>query len=320
MTYIEAITRDFEDCISQMVSGINKLQTQCEVLESLDLQGRLNKVERFKQIDDLSEKIKIIELLKKEEEFIKEALSRVGFPLGYPFIEKSISQESTDEQISKVTKRIPTWFRKYFNGLAPYNGTILVKFLELSNENTRPIKRYDLEQACRYTPNFTNNYNNMRNMSSNNHGKVFEEANGEVTLWQPVANIVLEAYNKAKSLQNSGNSFSVHSQIRGSEMTDKQFDDAFTAAGGWFLLTNVEEIIALNNKHYTTQQIAEIMFEKGFDSSVLGTNTRVSSILRLVRGNRIIEAIEKVRDSVRINSEHPQAKSLAIEILQRISH
>lgn len=101
-------------------------------------------------------------------------------------------------------------------------------------------------------------------------------------------------------------------------MTDEQFNDSFTSVGGWFLLTNVEEIIALNNNNYTTAQIAEIMFEKGFDSSILGTQTRVSSILRLIRGNRIIEAIEKVRDSARINSKHPQAKNLAIEILQRI--
>lgn len=102
-------------------------------------------------------------------------------------------------------------------------------------------------------------------------------------------------------------------------MTDKQFNDAFTTAGGWFLLNNIEEIIELNN-NYTSTQIAEILFDKGFDSNVSGTRRRVSSILRLIKGSRIGEAIEKVRDSARINNEHPQARSLAIEILKKISH
>lgn len=100
-------------------------------------------------------------------------------------------------------------------------------------------------------------------------------------------------------------------------MTDKQFDDAFTTAGGWFLLNSIEEIIELNNKNYTSTKIAKIMFEKGFDSDISGTRNRVSSILRLIKESRIREAIEKVRDSARINNEHPQARSLATKILKK---
>lgn len=100
-------------------------------------------------------------------------------------------------------------------------------------------------------------------------------------------------------------------------MTDKQFDDAFTTAGGWFLLNSVEEIIELNN-NYTSTQIAKIMFGKGFDSDISGTRNRVSSILRLIKEGRIREAIEKVRDSTRINNEHPQARSLATKLLEKI--
>ena len=76
-------------------------------------------------------------------------------------------------------------------------------------------------------------------------------------------------------------------------MTDKQFNDAFTAAGGWFIDT------------------------LGFDAKRTGSNTRVSSVLRLISENRIQDAIIKVRDSNRINAQHPGAFDLANDILKR---
>lgn len=212
MTYVEVINRDFENCVSQMIATLNALQRQSEALESLGIQERLNGVERFKQVDDLAEKIRIIELLKEEKEFIKDALSEVDFPLPYHTCRTTKGNGNEfNEQITKVTKRVPTWFRKYFIGLNPCNGTILVRFLELSSENSRCVNRYELEEACKSVSNFTTNYHNMRNMLPNNHGKVFEEINGEITLWKPVAEIVLEAYSKAKSLQNSSNSLGLQS-------------------------------------------------------------------------------------------------------------
>lgn len=322
MTYKDAINTDFDRYISQMYFVLNTLNKHLEVLQSLNIQKRLDDLESKTQISNLAEKISVIDILAQEKEFIKEKLAEANFPLGYPFapIKAQTQIESADGQIQKVTKRVPTWFRKYFDKQKPCNGTILVRFLELSHQNTYPIKKQQLEEACKDILNFTSNYHNMRNMLPNNHGKVFEEIGGKITLWQPVANIVIEAYNNAKKTQGLSNLSISQIQIpRDSGMTDKQFNDAFTAAGGWFLLNSIEEIIELNN-NYTSTQIAEILFEKGFDSDISGTQTRVSSILRLIKGGRIREAIEKVRDSARINNEHPQARSLAIEILKKISH
>lgn len=250
----------------------------------------------------------------------------------YQTFEQFKQMKAEEKEIENVARFVGVLFHRYFiSKRISFKGTILVQFLELSSLNTHPIKRYELEEACNgketsrgketrylFKEDFIRDYHDMCDMSIYpenpfliRRAKVFEEVNGEVTLWKPVVEIVLEAYSKAKSLTD---------ERFNDSLTDEQFNDSFTSAGGWFLLTNVEEIIALNNKDYTTAQISEIMFEKGFDSSILGTQTRVSSILRLIRGNRIIEAIEKVRDSARINSKHLQAKSLAIEILQRISY
>lgn len=207
MTYKDAINTDFERYISQMYFVLNTLNKHLEVLQSLNIQKRLDDLESKTQTSNLAEKMSVIDILAQEKEFIKEKLAEANFPLEYPFvpIKTQTRIESADEQIQKVTKRVPTWFRKYFDKQEPCNGTILVRFLELSHQNTYPITKQQLEEACKDISNFTSNYHNMRNMLPNNHGKVFEEIGGKITLWQPVANVVIEAYNNAKKTQGLSN-------------------------------------------------------------------------------------------------------------------
>jgi len=97
-------------------------------------------------------------------------------------------------------------------------------------------------------------------------------------------------------------------------MTDKQFDDAFTAAGGWFILTQFETIADWKGEK---AQLVDEMFMQGFDKKRTGSNTRVSSTIRLIDNNLGKEALEKIRDSARINKTHPEAKKLADDIIKR---
>lgn len=97
-------------------------------------------------------------------------------------------------------------------------------------------------------------------------------------------------------------------------MNDKQFDDAFTAAGGWFILTRFETIADWKGEK---SQLVDEMFMEGFDKKRTGTYTRVSSIIRLIDNNRGKEALKKIRDSSRINKTHPEAKKLADDIINR---
>lgn len=210
MTYIDAINRDFETHTLQMLSALSALKKQLEVLESLNLQEKITSLEsRIAQASDLTQKIKLIEYLAQEKQSIKEILAQVEQPdlidiqgndddtgVGVPIVEEK-------RQVKKVQKRVATWIHRYFAGLNPCNGTILVRFLELSAQNTRPVKRYELEESCKDVSNFITNYHNMRNMLPTNHGKVFEEEYGEITLWQPVADIVLEAYNRVRDSKHS---------------------------------------------------------------------------------------------------------------------
>ncbi len=211
MTYIDAINRDFETHTLQMLSALSALKQQLKVLESLNLQEKITSLEsRIAQASDLTQKIKLIESLAQEKQSIKEILAQVEQPhfefgtqandddtsAGVPIVEEK-------RQVKKVQKRVATWIHRYFAGLNPCNGTILVRFLELSAQNTRPVKRYELEESCKDVSNFITNYHNMRNMLPTNHGKVFEEEYGEITLWQPVADIVLEAYNRVRDSKHS---------------------------------------------------------------------------------------------------------------------
>lgn len=97
-------------------------------------------------------------------------------------------------------------------------------------------------------------------------------------------------------------------------MTDKQFDDAFTAAGGWFILTQYDKIADWKGEKSV---LVDELFSEGFDSKRTGTNTRVSSTLRLISNGRGKEALEKIMNSDRINNKHPDAKRIAKEIIQR---
>ena len=98
-------------------------------------------------------------------------------------------------------------------------------------------------------------------------------------------------------------------------ITDKQFDDAFTAAGGWFILTQYEEIANWNGSKF---DLIDYMYSKNFDKNRTGTNTRVSSVLRIIENGRGYEALKKIRDSATINRQHPEAYELATEKLSTL--
>ena len=97
-------------------------------------------------------------------------------------------------------------------------------------------------------------------------------------------------------------------------MTDKQFNDAFTAAGGWFTLTQYETIADWAGEK---SDLSDHLFAQGFDVSRKNTSTRLASVTRLIRENRIEDAIIKCRDSETINRQHPDAFQRAEDILRK---
>lgn len=97
-------------------------------------------------------------------------------------------------------------------------------------------------------------------------------------------------------------------------ITDKQFEDSFTAAGGWFILTQFETIYNWNG---SKAELIDELFQKGFDAKRTGTTTRVSSTIRIIESNRGKEALIKIRDSKLINRKHPEAENIASMLLEK---
>ena len=95
-------------------------------------------------------------------------------------------------------------------------------------------------------------------------------------------------------------------------ISDKQFDDAFTSAGGWFFLTQFELIRAWAG---SKAELVNLIYSKGFDAKKTGSNTRVSGSLRIIGNGRGKEALMRIRDSKSINREHPEAERMARKLL-----
>jgi len=123
------------------------------------------------------------------------------------------SSEIIASEVKKVKRRVPRWFKNP----SQYNSTILNAFLELSEHNDK-VTTQMLRSKCHTLSDFDGNYNQMKNFGEKNHGKVFDERDGVISLWEPVKDLILQLYSNQKnnkSLQGtSGNgNFSKFSSV-----------------------------------------------------------------------------------------------------------
>lgn len=108
----------------------------------------------------------------------------------------SSQNRTEEEEIKRIQKKIPSWFSKPNQ----YNHKILVAYMKLSNENknTVTIEELEKESGLINSQIFISNFNQMKIISYKNHGKVFTEENGIITLWHPVADYIVNEYEKIK--------------------------------------------------------------------------------------------------------------------------
>ncbi len=98
-------------------------------------------------------------------------------------------------EINKVNKRILGWFKSPEH----INSTILIGYLELTEEH-KNITEQMIKNKCHTISDFKGNFSQMKNFGEKNHGKVFEEKFGAVSLWEPVKQFILEQYNIYKNV------------------------------------------------------------------------------------------------------------------------
>ena len=108
---------------------------------------------------------------------------------GKPDHEKPPRQDVFSE-FGKAIHRIPRWARNPQQN----NHRILKAFLELQQEIGK-VSIDALRKRCSdpnghpetYVPHFDNNFSQMKFDNGNSHGKVFEESNGFITIWDHIS-------------------------------------------------------------------------------------------------------------------------------------
>lgn len=104
------------------------------------------------------------------------------------------------EEVEKVKRKVPRWL----SNPSQYNCKILNAYMLLSNNNTMPISTSLLENNLEIDPNkFLSNFNQMKTISEKNHAKVFTEEYGQVKLWGPVVEFIVQLYNKTHEVADN---------------------------------------------------------------------------------------------------------------------
>jgi len=116
-------------------------------------------------------------------------LNKKSTPKQKNIINTDNNQESNEVQ--KVYRKVPRWLKNP----SQYNYKILTTYMTLSNNNSTPISLSLLEKHSNIEDNkFTSHFNQMKIISERNHAKVFDEVYGEVKLWAPVADFIIDLY------------------------------------------------------------------------------------------------------------------------------
>ena len=108
--------------------------------------------------------------------------------------EKYSSASPLSTETPKAIKRIPRWA----NNPDQINHKIIRAYFTLSDSGEN-VTVYDMERLCldrshpeTYAPTFRNNFAQMKIETPKSTGKVFEEKNGFVHIWERVENTLLE--------------------------------------------------------------------------------------------------------------------------------
>lgn len=105
------------------------------------------------------------------------------------------SSDSVASEVNKVKRRLKLWANRPHQ----INTQLLKAYLELDATSNSSVSVDDLAKAINEPNKFSTNFNQMCIIAPNNHGKIFEVNQGEVSVWPPVADLVDEFKQAIKS-------------------------------------------------------------------------------------------------------------------------
>ncbi|XKH50496.1 hypothetical protein LG275_12980 [Chryseomicrobium palamuruense] len=94
------------------------------------------------------------------------------------------------------------------------------------------------------------------------------------------------------------------------------------SAGVWFVAEYSGEIYSQferisNSREYKKEFIKEVYFKQGRDKDYGGTATRINAVMRIIKNGDLMEALEYVVSSERMQKENPKAIAKATDTLRQ---
>jgi hypothetical protein len=132
-----------------------------------------------------------------KNEYVKDKAKLLMRNLAVIAEQKYISNDSGidkyADEIAKVKRKVPKWMKK----TQQYNYRILKAYMDISNFNENPVLVDELQKYSNIdAKTFLGHYNGMKTISAKNHGKIFEEIDKKVELWEPVAEFIEGVFEK----------------------------------------------------------------------------------------------------------------------------
>jgi hypothetical protein len=179
-----------EDVLAEFIQNCLKMQHNKKTTDEI-----------IKQLTSVDEENQVIELLREnlqtkyDKEIVDLVIERISINISSQVIHpcaneiSATPQSQIQEEGPKAIRRIPRWAKNP----SQINHKILRAFLKLQAENGS-VTVLALRQRCSDI-NFPSHYASMKTDHGNSHGKVFEESNGYVTIWD-VVQPTIEKYRK----------------------------------------------------------------------------------------------------------------------------
>lgn len=106
-------------------------------------------------------------------------------------------------------------------------------------------------------------------------------------------------------------------------MQDKVLKRNIESAGGWFVgeyaAIIVDKYVQLeNDKDFKNEFVTDVFIKQGRDKDYGGTRTRVNAVIRIVKSNKITDALDYIIASKRLIKEEPKAVQVAKKTLRDI--
>jgi hypothetical protein len=168
-----------EDLINELTSS--EFEKKLKILVKNDLA-------RDYSLQTIEEGLNKISFFILQENEIETPFNEPRNEIPEPKIKYIVENEKIDE-ILKVQKRVPRWFKNPNQ----INAKILLAYMELLGDNNS-VSYYKLETSCRSLETFKNNYIQMKSFGERNHAKVFTEIGSLITLWEPTREYIKKEY------------------------------------------------------------------------------------------------------------------------------